>query len=73
MSSLVPQGTHDIQGIATSLNYYSNLSISAITEAVTWKSTRVFAKRYLTDMSTSRSRLNGMGPLIAAGSAVHQH
>ena len=47
VSSLVPQGTHDIQGIATSLNYYSNLSISAIREAATWKSTRVFAMRYL--------------------------
>ena len=29
--------------------------------------------RYLTDMYASRSRLEGMGPLIAAGSAVHQH
>ena len=28
VSSLVPQGTRDIRGIATSLNYYSNLSIS---------------------------------------------
>ena len=73
MSSSVPQRTHDIQGIATSLNYYSILSISAIKEAVTWKSNRVFAMRYLTDMSTTWSRLRGMGPLIAAGSAVHQH
>ena len=73
VSSWVPQGTHDIQGIATFLNYYSNLSISAIKEAATWKSTRVFAMRYLTDMSATRSRLKGMGPLIAAGSAVHQH
>ena len=30
MLSLVPQRTHDIQGIATSLNYYSILSISAV-------------------------------------------
>ena len=30
MSSSVPQRTHDIQGIATSLNYYSILSISAV-------------------------------------------
>ena len=73
VSSLVPQGTHDIQGIATFLDYYSNLSISAIKEAAPWKSTRVFAIRYLTDMSATRSQLEGMGPLIAAGSAVHQH
>ena len=47
MSSSVPQRTHDIQGIATSLNCYSILSISAVKEAVTWKSNRVFAMRYL--------------------------
>ena len=73
MSSSVPQRTHDIRGIATSLDYYSILSISAVKEAATWKSNRVFAMRYLKDMSTTRSRLRGMGPLIAAGSAVHQH
>ena len=33
----------------------------------------MFAMRYLKDMSTTRSRLRGMGPLIAAGYAVHQH
>ena len=71
VSSSVPPRAHD--GIATSLNYYSNLSISAIKEAATWKSNRVFAMRYLKDMSATRSRLKGMGPLIAAGSAVHQH
>ena len=73
VSSLVPPRAHDICGIATSLNYYSNLSISAIKEAATWKSNRVFAMRYLKDNATTRSRLKGMGPLIAAGSAVHQH
>ena len=72
VSSSVPPRAHDIRGIAT-LNYYSNLSISAIKETATWKSNRVFAMRYLKDMSATRSRLKGMGPLIAAGSAVHQH
>ena len=72
VSSSVPPRAHDIRGIATSLNYYSNLSISAVKEAATWKSNRVFAMRYLKDMSTTGSRLRGMGPLIAAGSAVHQ-
>ena len=73
VSSLVPPRAHDTRGIAPSLNCYSNLSISAIKEAAPWKSNRVFAMRYLTDMSATRSRLKGMGPLIAAGSAVHQH
>ena len=35
VSSSVPPRTHDISGIATSLNYYSNLSLSAINEAAT--------------------------------------
>ena len=73
VSSSVPPRAHDIRGIATSLNYYSNLSLSAINEAATWKSNRVFAMRYLKDMSATRSRLKDKGPLIAAGSAVHQH
>ena len=73
VSSLVPPRAHDIRGIAPSLNCYSNLSISAIKEAAPWKSNRVFAMRYFTDMSATRSRLKGMGPLIAAGSAVHPH
>ena len=73
VSSSVPPRAHDIRGIATSLNYYSNLSLSAINEAATWKSNRVFAMRYLKDMSAARSRLKDKGPLIAAGAAVHQH
>ena len=73
VSSSVPPRAHDTRGIATSLNYYSNLSLSAINEAATWKSNRVFAMRYLKDMSATRSRLKDKGPLIAAGSAVHQH
>ena len=73
VSSSVPPRAHDIRGIPTSLNYYSNLSLSAISEAATWKSKRVFAIRYLKDMSATRSRLKDKGPLIAAGSTVHQH
>ena len=73
VSSSVPPRAHDICGIATSLNYYSNLSLSAINEAATWRFKRVFAMRYLKDMSATRSRLKDRGPLIAAGSAVHQH
>ena len=73
VSSSVPPRAHDIRGIATSLNYYSNLSLSAIKEAATWKSNRVFATRYLKDMSATRSGLKDRGPLIAAGSAVHQN
>ena len=73
MSSSVPPRAHDTRVIATSLNYYSNLSLPAINEAATWKAKCVFAMTYFKDMSATRSRLKDKGPLIAAGSVVHQH
>ena len=72
VSSLVPQEPMTSKGLLL-LCIIFNPSNSAITEAVPWKSSRVFAMRYPTDMSTTWSRPTGMGPLIAAGSAVHQH
>ena len=67
---LVPQEPMTSKGLLL-LWIIFNLSISAITEAVTWKSSRVFAMRCPTDMSTAGSRPTSMGPLIAAVSAVH--
>ena len=62
---------HDIRGIATSLNYFTSLSISSVKEAATWRSNRVFAMRYLKDTSATRSRLSTMGPVIAAAAIIH--
>ena len=47
VSSTRPPRAHDIRGIATSLNYYSNLSLTSLMQVATWKSKRVFASRYL--------------------------
>ena len=47
VSTSRPPRAHDIRGIATSLNYYSNLSLSNLMRVATWKSNRVFASRYL--------------------------
>ena len=47
VSTSRPPRAHDIRGIATSLNYYSNLSLSNLMQVATWKSNRVFASRYL--------------------------
>ena len=47
VSSSRPPRAHDIRGIATSLIYYSNLSLSNLMQVATWKSNRVFASRYL--------------------------
>ena len=47
VSSARPPRAHDIRGIATSLNYYSNLSLTSLMQVATWKSKRVFASRFL--------------------------
>ena len=73
MSSSVPPRDNDTRVIATSLNHYSNPSLSAINEAATWKDNYVFAKTLLKGMSATRSRLKDNSPLIVAGSAVHQY
>ena len=73
MSFSVPPRDNDTRVIATSLNHYSNPSLSAINEAATWKDNCVFAKTLLKGMSATRSRFKDNNPLIAAGSAVHQH
>ena len=38
VSSARPPRAHDIRGIATSLNYYSNLSLTSLMQVATWKS-----------------------------------
>ena len=70
VSSSVSPRAHDIRGIATSLNYWVNNSMSDIKAAATWKSNRIFAMRYLRDMTVTRERLRAAGPLVVAGSRV---
>ena len=53
VSSTRPPRAHDIRGIATSLNYYSNLSLTSLMQVATWKSKRVFASRYLKEVSAT--------------------
>ena len=73
MSFSVPPTNNDTRVIATSLNHYSNPSLSAINEAATWENNAVFAKEFLKGMSATRSRLKDNSPLIAPDSTVHQH
>ena len=54
VSSSHPPRAHDIRGIATSLNYYSNLSLSHLMQIATWRSNRVFASRYLKEVSATQ-------------------
>ena len=62
-----PPRAHDIRGIATSLNYYSNLSLSNLMQVATWKSNRVFASRYLKVVSATQDNIQQFGPLVIAG------
>ena len=67
VSSARPPRAHDIRGIATSLNYYSNLSLTSLMQVATWKSKRVFAFRYLKEVSATQDNIQQFGPLVIAG------
>ena len=71
VSSSRPPRAHDIRGIATSLNYYSNLSPSHLMQVATWKSNRVFASRYLKEVSATQDNIRRFGPLVIAGDRLH--
>ena len=76
VSSTRPPRAHDIRGIATSLNYYSNLSLTSLMQVATWKSKRVFASRYLKEVSATQDNIQQFGPLVIAGdrlrAKIHQ-
>ena len=67
VSSTRPPRAHDIRGIATSLNYYSNLSLTSLMQVATWKSKRVFASQYLKEVSAMQDNIQQFGPLVIAG------
>ena len=71
VSSSRPPRAHDIRGIATSLNYHSNLSLSHLMQVATWKSNRVFASRYLKEVSATQDNIRRFGPLVIAGDRLH--
>ena len=71
VSSSRPPGTHDIRGIATSLNYCSNLSLAYLMQVATWRSNRVFASRYLKEVSATQENIQRFGPLVIAGDRLH--
>ena len=71
VSTSRPPRAHDIRGIATSLNYYSNLSLSNLMQVATWKLNRVFASRYLKEVSATQDNIQQFGPLVIAGDRLH--
>ena len=71
MSSSRPPRVHDIRGIATSLNYYSNLSLSHLMQIATWRSNRVFASRFLKEVPATQDNIWRFGPLVIAGDRLY--
>ena len=61
---------HSIRGVATSVAFLRNWSVSKVLEAATWRSNSVFASFYLKDVSYLFEDLRSLGPFLAAGSVL---
>ena len=61
---------HSIRGVATSVAFLRNWSVSKVLEAPTWRSNSVFASCYLKDVSYLFEDLRSLGPFVAAGSVL---
>ena len=62
---------HSVRGVATSVLFMRNWSVSRVLEAATWKSNPVFASFYLHDVSLAFDGFRALGPVVAAGSMVN--
>ena len=59
-----------LEGVATSVLFMRNWSVSRVLEAATWKSNPVFASFYLRDVSLAFDGFRALGPVVAAGSVT---
>ena len=66
-----PLCAHSVRGVATSVSFLRNWSISKVLEAATWRSNSVFASFYFRDISYVFQGLRSLGPFLAAGSVVN--
>ena len=62
---------HSVRGVATSVLFMHNWSVSRVLEASTCKSNPVFASFYLRDFSLAFDGFRALGPVVAAGSVVN--
>ena len=58
---------HSIRGVATSVAFLRNWSVSKVLEAATWRSNSVFASFYLKDVSYLFEGLQYLGNFMATG------
>ena len=66
-----PLRAHSAQGVATSVSFLRNWSISKVLEAASWRSNSVFASFNFRDISYVFQGLRSLGPFVAAGSVVN--
>ena len=62
---------HSVRGVATSVLFMRNWSVSRMLEAATWKSNPVFASFYLCYVSLAFDGFRALGPVVAAGSIIN--
>lgn len=61
---------HDIRGVATSLLWSRNRSVSDILEVACWRTQSVFANHYLSSIQRSHDDVFAIGPIVAAGGII---
>ena len=61
---------HSVRGMAASVAFARNCSISKLLEAATWRSNSVFASFYFKDIQFSYENWRSLGPFVAAGHVV---
>ena len=66
-----PLRAHSVRGVATSVSFLRNWSISKVLEAATWRSNLVFAAFCFCNISFVFLGLRSLGPFVAAGSIVN--
>ena len=66
-----PVKAHDIRGVAATMAFKLNASISDIMNAAMWKSLSTFANFYSKDIAYSSKGWKALESLVAAGSIVN--
>ena len=61
---------HSFRGVATSVAYLKNCSISRVLEAAFWKSNSVFSLFYFKDIQYVLEENKSLSPFVAAGTLI---
>ena len=61
---------HSVRGVATSVSFMRNWSVSRVLEAATWRLKPVFASFYLRNVAFVFDGFRALSPIIVAGSVI---